>query len=54
MAILLIFFGVHVVEAGALRGLGLQSHATLTVLISQYAFAIPFGYLFAITLKQGV
>lgn len=33
VAFLMIFFGIHVIEAGALRGLGLQMHATLTVLI---------------------
>jgi MATE family multidrug resistance protein len=48
MGFLLIIFGLHVVEAGALRGLGWQLQASICVLVAQYGFAMPLGYIFAI------
>ncbi|TNV80526.1 hypothetical protein FGO68_gene15533 [Halteria grandinella] len=54
VALLTVVFGIHFILAGALRGLGLQMHATFTVLICQYGFSLPFGYLFSITWEQGV
>jgi MATE family multidrug resistance protein len=54
MAIQLLFQGIHVVSGGGLKALGLQSKASVIVLVSQYLGTIPFGYLFAIVLERGI
>lgn len=54
MALQLLFQGIQVISGGGLKALGLQSKASVIVLVSQYLGTIPFGYLFAIVLERGI
>jgi MATE family multidrug resistance protein len=54
MAVVLMLHGLAMIQAGAVRGLGMLELATWMVLIAFYFVALPSAYLFAFPLDMGM
>ncbi len=54
MALILMIHGLAMVQAGAIRGLGMLHLATWIVLIAFYFVALPAAYLFTFTMRMGM